>query len=263
MLKGLYSSASGMLSGMNRQTVLSHNISNIETPGFKQVLLSMADWKKTPVSSVVDPSTELPYASSFYPAINSQTLSYLGQLGLGVYNPPSTTDFSQGSLETTSQPLDMAIQGDGFFYVQTPSGNRFTRDGRFQLDANNNLVTVDGYFVLDKSGGKISLPSNDVSVQTDGTLYAGGTAQAQLGVFSFTNPETDLVREENMFVAVGAPTTGDSKVYNSVLESSNVDMTQTAAQLITVARSYESSQKMVTQQDTILNKAISTLGQYS
>jgi flagellar basal-body rod protein FlgF len=263
MLKGLYASASGMLSGMNRQTVLSHNISNIETPGFKQVLLTMEDWKKTSVSSVVDPSTELPYVGSFYPAANSQTLNYLGELGLGVYNPASTTDFSQGALETTSEPLDMAIQGDGFFCVETPNGNRYTRDGRFQLDANGNLVTVDGYYVLDKSGSRISLTSSDVSVTTDGTLYVDGKAGAQLGVFSFADPNTDLTREENMFVAVGTPLTGDNKVYNNVLESSNVDMTQTASQMLTIARAYESSQKMVTQLDTVLSKTISSLGQFS
>lgn len=263
MLKGLYAAASGMVSGMNRQTVLTHNITNLNTPGFKQVMLTMADWKKTSVSNALDPTSQFPYSSSIYPGANSQTLKYLGDLGLGVYNPPETIDFSQGALETTSQPLDMAIEGDGFFHVRTPDGDRYTRDGRFQLDSNNNLVTVDGYYVLDSSGNTITVPAGDMTVKTDGTLVVGDQNVARIGVASFANPQTDLVRDMNMFIAQGAPQTSTSRVYNSVLESSNVDMTQATTQLLAIGRAYEASQKMVTQQDALLNKVISSLGSYS
>ena len=262
MIKGMYSAASGMLSGLNRQTVLTHNLSNVNTAGFKQAMITMDEWKTTSVSDVVNVTNQAPYLSSIYPGADWQTLNYLGQLGLGVYNPDETIDFSQGPLENTNQPLDMAIQGDGFFRVRTPDGDRYTRDGRFQLDSANNLVTVDGYFVLDSSGAPIKLSSSDVTVKTDGTMYINGQSAGQIGVFSFANTATDLVRDENMFIAVGAPQTGSSEVYNNVLEGSNVDIGQAATQMLSIARSYESAQKMVTQQDSLLNKTISSLGQY-
>ncbi|MCE1252997.1 MAG: flagellar hook-basal body protein [Anaerolineae bacterium] len=262
MLKGLYSAASGMLSGLNRQTVLTHNLSNVNTAGFKQVMITMDEWKKTAVNDVVNINDQAPYLSSVYPGSDSKSYNYLGQLGLGVYNPDETIDFTQGPLETTNQPLDMAIQGDGFFRVRTPNGDRYTRDGRFQLDAANNLVTVDGFFVLDDTGNPIKLANSNVSIKTDGSLFVDGQSAGKLGVFSFTDPNVDLMRDENMFVAVGTPQTGTSQVFNNVLEGSNVDMTTAATQLLSISRSYESAQKLVTQQDSILNKTISSLGNY-
>jgi flagellar basal-body rod protein FlgF len=263
MLKGLYSAASGMISGVNRQAVLTHNITNLNTPGFKQVLLTMEDWKKTQVSDPTNFSTSNSILPRIFPTLAVQGTNPLGQIGLGVLNPAETYDFSQGALTTTNQPLDMAIQGDGFFEVQTPNGNRYTRDGRFHLDSNHNLVTVDSNFVLDQNGNKITLPNGEVSVKGDGTISVGAQQVVKLGVFSFANPKTDLTRDENMFVAVGTPLASTGQVSNNVLESSNADLTSAMAQMLSIGRSYDAAQQMVTQQDTLLGKSISTLGRFT
>jgi flagellar basal-body rod protein FlgF len=262
MLKGLYSAASAMISSMNRQAILTHNITNMNTAGYKQVVLTMEDWKKTQVSEPVNPSPT-GNISSIFPSLAVGGVSSLGQIGLGVYNPPETYDFTQGALQTTGQPLDMAIQGDGFFKVRTPDGDRYTRDGRFHVDSNHHLVTVDSFFVLDKSGSPITMPNGDVSVNPDGTILAGGQTAAQLSISRFANPDTDLTRDENTFVAVGTPLASTSQVLNNVLESSNADMTTAMADMLTIGRAYDAAQQMVTQQDSLLGKSITTLGRFT
>jgi len=263
MLKGLYAAASAMISGVNRQAVLTHNITNLNTAGFKQVMLTMEDWKQTQVSEVTNSSLKTNYPPIF-PSLAVQGVTNLGEIGLGVQNPAETYDFSQGALQTTNQPLDMAIQGDGFFKVQTPAGDRYTRDGRFHLDSNHHLVTVDGNFVLDKNGNQITLPDNsNISVKGDGTITAGTQIKAQLSISSFANPKTDLTRDENMFAAVGTPIASTGQVFNNVLEGSNADLTQSMAQMLSIGRSYDAAQQMVTVQDTLLGKSISTLGRYT
>jgi flagellar basal body rod protein FlgG len=263
MLKGLYSAASGMISGVNRQAILTHNITNLNTPGFKQVLLTMEDWKKTPVSVATNSSANNTNLPPIFQGLSVGGVTSLGELGLGVLNPPETYDFTQGALQTTNQPLDMAIQGDGFFRVKTPNGDRYTRDGRFHLDSNHHLVTVDSNFVLDQNGNQITMPDGDVTVKSDGTLVAGTQQVTKLGVFSFANPTTDLTRDENMFVAVGTPLASSGQVSNNVLESSNADLTQAMAQMLSIGRSYDAAQQMVTQQDSLLGKSISTLGRFT
>jgi len=262
MLKGLYAAASAMISGVNRQAVLTHNITNMNTAGFKQVMLTMEDWKKTEVSAATNgtTSTNLP---PIYPTSPFLGVTSLGEIGLGVLNPPETYDFSQGALQTTNQPLDMAIQGDGFFKIRTPNGDRYTRDGRFHLDSNHNLVTVDSFFVLDKSGTPIKMPDGDVTLSPDGTIVVGTQTVAQLGINSFANPKTDLTRDENTFAAVGTPLASTSQVNNNVLESSNADLTTAMAQMLSIGRAYDAAQQMVTVQDGLLGKSIASLGRFT
>ena len=129
MIKGLYSAVSAMVMNAARQQVLSHNIANMETPGFKQIFTSVNDFMQK----------QAVYANGA-----SGSPNYVGTLGLGSQIGREFVDFEQGALQETENPLDFAIrQGNGFFRVQTPDGVRYTRDGRFLRDADNNLVTVE------------------------------------------------------------------------------------------------------------------------
>jgi len=129
MIKGLYSAVSAMVMNAARQQVLSHNIANMETPGFKQIFTSVNDFMQK----------QAVYANGA-----SGSPNYVGMLGLGSQIGREFVDFEQGALQETENPLDFAIrQGNGFFRVQTPDGVRYTRDGRFLRDADNNLVTVE------------------------------------------------------------------------------------------------------------------------
>ncbi len=227
MIKGLYSAVSAMVMNAKRQEMLAHNISNMQTPGFKQVMSSVEDFIKTPV--VYSPGGIL----------KENMLQYVGMLGLGVQSGPQYTDFSQGALDLTGNPLDLALQGDGFFTVKTPLGTRYTRDGRFLRDAQNNLVTVDGNMVLGQNGQPIKLPDGDINVAADGTLNSGATVVSKLGIAFFQNPDQELVRSEgNLFSGPAQPTgKGAPQLAQGALESSNADPTSLMTEMSDIAPS--------------------------
>jgi flagellar basal body rod protein FlgG len=188
----------------------------------------------------------------------------LGDLGLGVETIDPVTDYVDGALRQTGEPLDLALHGAGFFRVQTPDGERLTRDGRFLRDADGTLVTVDGYQVLDAAGAPITLADGTVAVAGDGTLTVDGQAAGQLGLASFADPEAELARDPargNLFIAAGQPTGQEQgTVVQGYLETSNINPAQLMTQMVSVGRAYEAAQMLVQTQDELLGRAISTLG---
>jgi flagellar basal-body rod protein FlgF len=249
MIKGLYSAVTAMVMNAARQQVLSHNISNMETPGFKQILTTAQDFMQD----------QAVYSNGY---TLKGDIDYLGLLGLGTQIGEEFIDFEQGALQDTGNQLDLALEGNGFFTVDTPDGQRYTRDGRFLRDADNNLVTVDGYQVLDDAGQPIQLPDGDISVAPDGAISVNGTAVATLGIGVFTNPETELQHTEGNLFTGPAASTGEEvpRVVQGYLETSNANPSQLMTQLVEVARSYEAAQKLVQNQDELLGKAIASLG---
>ena len=249
MIKGLYSAVSALVMNTAKQQLLSHNIANMDTPGFKQVLVDATTFMQD--QQVYSQETS-----------SGQNPSYLGLLGLGTQVADEYVDLSQGTLDNTGNQLDFALQGNGFFTVKTPDGTRYTRDGRFIRDAKNNLVTVDGYQVLDDTGKAITLPDGDVSVASDGAITVAGKAVAKLGIGEFAKPETELKRTEgNLFTGPAASTGKDvPQVVQGAIETSNADPARMMTQLSEVARSYEAAQKLVQNQDELLGKAIQYLG---
>jgi len=253
MIKGLYAAASAMVANLTRQSTLSHNIANMDTPGFKQILISLDDF--------MDTSVLLPQES----AAAASNSKYIGELGLGTQTDLDTTDFSQGGLRETGEELDFAIHGDGFFRVMTPNGERYTRDGRFSRDIDGNLVTVDGYKVLDEAGSEINIPLGTVSVAGDGAIQVDGADAGKIGIASFVDPQTELTRDVgNTFVADGAPTGEEfGAIQQGYLEMSNANSADLMTQMVSVARAYEAAQRLVQSQDELLSKTLTYLGKYS
>jgi flagellar basal-body rod protein FlgF len=246
MLKGLYAAVSAMVASINKQALKAHNIANLTTPGFKQLYTTLQEAQKTEV---------------FPSGQNSQnkTSQSIGYLGLGVMTTETRSKFSNGALQETRQSFDFAIQGDGFFRILTPDGERYTRDGRFIRDANNNLVTIDGNRVLNSSGVSILIPNGESFVDTSGGILMNGTKITQLGIAEFNQPETQLQKDGgNLFVALADPslTTFNTTIHQGYLEMSNVNVVD----LMISAKTYEAAQKMVQTQDELLGKSISTLG---
>ncbi|MDD5369516.1 MAG: flagellar basal-body rod protein FlgF [Anaerolineaceae bacterium] len=250
MIKGLYAAASAMLAGVERQQSLAHNVANLETPGFKQVLSTLEDFMQAPVTGT-SPS-----------GLFSST-QLLGRIGLGVAAAPDTIDLSQGGLRTTDNPLDLAIQGNGFFVLRTSQGERYTRDGRFIRDAAGQMVSVDGYPLLNTNRQPIQVPDGSFSVSPDGSLSVDGQALGQLALVNFADPAAALVREgNNTYQASAAPTQDKlGLVQQGALEMSNANPAQLMAQMVEVTRSYQAAQQMVQNQDELLGKSISSLGQ--
>jgi flagellar basal-body rod protein FlgF len=250
MIKGLYAAASAMLLNLDRQKTLAHNSANLETIGFKEIFSSANDFEQTSV--VFSPGN-----------ITGSRLTRIGNIGLGAQYGEEMTNFDSGGLKSTGNMFDLAINGNGFFRIQTAAGERYTRDGRFIRDANNQLVTSEGNKVLDSNGQPITLPVDaDISIAPDGTISTSTQQIGKLGVVVFDNPGQDLERTgDNLYNATGTPNpTAVYDIQQGFLEMSNVNVSRLMTDMILVENAYNAAQKMVTTQDSLLGMSISTLG---
>jgi flagellar basal-body rod protein FlgF/flagellar basal-body rod protein FlgG len=164
---------------------------------------------------------------------------------------------AQGALQQTGNPLDMAIEGEGFFQVQTPNGIRYTRDGGFHRAQNGQLVTAAGEPVLSAAGQQISVPPGEVSVGANGVLSVAGGAVATVAVVTFP-AGTQLTPEgANRYIAPNGITPVPSKkaaVHQGAIEAANQDVIQGSLDLIVMQRQAEMMQKALTVFHTEFNK---------
>lgn len=171
-------------------------------------------------------------------------------------------DLEQGGLRFTNGKFDVAIQGEGYFLIETPQGQRLTRAGHFQLNAQSELITSAGYRVLNAGGGTIQIPeeATNVSIAGDGTISFDGQIIDQLGV---VQTEGQLSREGNsMFAAEdGFQQVEEPRVVQGALEQSNVSPVLEIARMIEVQRAYEAGQALIEREDDRIAKFISTLRQ--
>jgi flagellar basal-body rod protein FlgF len=161
------------------------------------------------------------------------------------------TDFSQGLLQNTSNPLDVALSGNGFFTVNGPSGPLYTRNGSFQVGSSGNLSTSDGYAVMAQGGGAIPIdPSLPVTVTPEGDVQQSGVSVGQLDLVSFADTTVlakqgnNYFRNTNASVIPAAAT--DIEVHQAQTENSNVNTAGSAVQLVGVMRQFEMLQKAIT-----------------
>jgi len=229
---------------------LANNLSNMQTIGFK--------------ADDVAQLTALP---------ESDTQGYTEQI-TGARLPGSSTsllpvaaytDFSPGPARTTGNPLDVYIDGEGFFAVETPVGTRYTRNGCFAVDSEENLVTQQGYKVLGE-GGPIQISGKEVTVDADGNVIVDGEQTGKLKIVAFGNPQSLVKAGENLFrsVAGAAESTPETvRVQQGAVEGANVDAIRIMTEMIEVLRGYESYQKTVQTLDSVESKAVNELGRVS
>ena len=171
-------------------------------------------------------------------------------------------DLEQGGLRFTNGTFDLAIQGEGYFLIETPQGERLTRAGHFQLNAEAELITDTGYRVLNAGGGAIQIPeeATHVSIAGDGTISFDGQIIDQVGV---VQPEGQLSRAgDAMFAAEeGFQPIEEPRVVQGALEQSNVSPVLEIARMIEVQRAYEAGQALIEREDDRIAKFISTLRQ--
>jgi flagellar basal-body rod protein FlgG len=220
MDSGLYIAAQGMLVEQQRQDQYANDLANASTPGYKSDRTTQADFGSLLLS-------------------NTLTGQPVGSISTGLRVSGVVTDLTPAGVNQTGQPLDFAIQGNGFFAVQTPQGVRYTRDGRFSESASGQLVDAQGNDVLSQSGAPIPVGAN-------GTV--AGTA---LGVFNLTGAAK---QGNNLFT--GTPTGGATgSVLQGALEDSSVDPIHTMVDMIASLRAYESGQKAISSIDETLNQS--------
>ena len=171
-------------------------------------------------------------------------------------------DFSNGALSKTGAPLDVAIEGEGFFLVSTPRGERLTRAGSFNLNTQGGLTTQSGYSVLDQSGAPITIPTeaSTLTIAEDGVIAADGALVGQLAIA--TAPATALVREgDNLFRSVAAVTPAStSRIRQGFVEESNVISVMEITRLIEVQRAFELNQQIISEEHDRVSRAVNGFG---
>jgi flagellar basal-body rod protein FlgF len=251
MIKGLYSSFTAMEAAWRYQDVLANNIANADTAGFKREFAKLQS----------HPDVLLSQHAPVPAPISARIQQVVGQIGTGTFVADFATDFGQGMLRTTGNELDFALE-NGFFQVEAGDGTVYsTRDGRFGRDANGDLVTSQGLFVLDENGQHINLPSTAVSVTTDGVIQDQGGDIARLSIVDFTPGQLQRAGEAH-FIATGegqAPIGGPG-IRQGLLEGSNSILVEEMTSLLAVQRTYQANQRVFSVLDGTLEQAAGQLG---
>jgi flagellar basal-body rod protein FlgF len=225
MERGLYIAASGMLAELRRQDQIANDLANAATPGYKS-----------------DRSTQQSFGQLLL--ANQRTGQTVGALGLGVQIDETTTDWSPASLRQTDEPLDFAIQGEGFFAVRTGDGVFYTRNGQFTLSPQGILTTARGDIVMSQNGTPIQAGPD------------GKVDPAAIGIFNVAGPR----KVGDNLVAGNAAGQATGQVQAGFLEGSGADPARSMVDMIASFRSFEASQKVVRTLDETLQLAASKVG---
>jgi flagellar basal-body rod protein FlgF len=254
MIRGLYTAASGMMTAMRRMEMVTNNLANAQTTGFKQERTATSTFAEALIQ--VD-GTPAPLAPN----------PPLGQMGMATVSEEPLLDFTQGALQESGRNLDMALEGPGFFTVQTQEGTRYTRDGAFTRDANGNLTTTEGDLVMGEDGNPITIPGGRIQVEPDGTVQVADQTVGKLAVVEFNLDQPLRKVGNNQFATRNdgdqphAATT--SAVRQNFIESSNVDMAGAQTTMLELQRAYDASQRMVQYQDELVGRAVNDIARPS
>lgn len=223
---------------LDQLDVIAGNIANSDTTGFRR---------------------EVTVFSEYVKAVGGET----GSISMATVRA-RFTDTTQGVIGATGAPLDVAIEGDGFFLIETPEGQRLTRSGAFTTDVNGALITLEGNFVLDDGGGQIFIPpdAESVLIGPDGTISVDEQQVAQLGLVTVEEPAR-LRHAGGVLLEADQPLlpVDDARVAQGFLEASNVNPLIEITQLIEVQRAYELGQSLIERESERSDRLIQTLGQ--
>ena len=257
MLRSLWSGASGMIAQQTHLDVVSHDLANVNTAGFKKIRTDFQDLlyqiNREP-GTPVDPDSMIPTGV---------------QVGLGTKVTGTTRMFSQGSLQVTDNPTDFAVTGEGFYQVMMPDGTiAYTRDSNWKIDSNGQIVTHDGY-LLEPA---VTVPQNSheftvsqlgkITIKVPGNLEAEEIGQLELA--RFVNPAGLKAIGRNLFLQTGASgepvigTPGEDNfglIEQNTLEMSNVQVVEEMVEMIVAQRAYEANSKTITTADELLRIA--------
>lgn len=253
MIRGLYTAASGMLTKQAQQEALSNNIANMNTAGYKKDKLIMQSFDEMVIQSIEGKSK------------TSSRIKTVGSMEFGVGVDEVKTYFTPGVIEETGRSLDFAIDGEGFFTLEDAEGNqKYSRDGRFQIDNEGYLVNSQGYRVLGEIDGAvmpIQLNNADISLNPDGS-FQSEEGRVKLSITRFADMSTLAKESANCYISKDQSGEQDtvSKVRQNSLERSNVDMIEAITDMISIMRSYESSQKVIQAMDETLGKTVNEVG---
>jgi flagellar basal-body rod protein FlgG len=245
MLDALTATEASMLNDVERMRAISHNLANVSTAGFKREMIV-----SRPFTQYLNLAAPGSMPASAFTVTQPQ--------------PAAFTDHRVGTLKFTANPLDVAMEGNGYFTVMGESGPLYTRQGNFHLDAQGRLVTASGLPVLGKDG-EIRLNTPQPVIDSDGNVFEGEQMVAQLQVAGFPEPDSLIGLGQGLYSAseARAPEQTDLiRVRQGYLEASNVALTDEMIRMIETVRHFESSQRVLQSYDSMLDKSINIIGEF-
>ena len=276
VIRGIYTAATGMTVQMSRLDQVSNNLANVDLNGYKR---DTAVFKAFPEMLIRRLNDDGVYE---FPVGSVETGPMVGRIGTGVELNEVFTIFSQGAMKETENPFDLALEGDGFVAVQTPDGERYTRNGSFLLNEDSWLVTKEGHLVLGENG-PIKVKKNNFVIDQRGNVWQNATFAAddgrlvsleenewenmeQLDRLKLVNVERPryLTKEGASFwnvtresgPAVVAEGEARPKVRQGFLEGANVNVVTEMVEMIEVNRAYEANSRMIQTEDALMGKLI-------
>ncbi|MDL2288422.1 flagellar hook-basal body protein [Oscillospiraceae bacterium OttesenSCG-928-F05] len=245
MLRALYTSGTAMMVQNKRMNVITNNITNVGTVGYKSDELLSRSFRDMMITRINDPYVER---------------SAVGPHNTGIHIDLINTTFEQGPLSATPRETDLAIVGDGFFTVETPDGPRYTRAGNFNKDADGLVCTPEGYPLLGENG-PIVVPGEEMTVDEMGNVFSDGAFVDRVRVGSFEDNQILRKGGENLYYTYDGSEPGPSnaQVKQKMLEGSNVDVTDETVRMIEVSRAFETNQRIVRMLDETLQKAVNEI----
>ncbi len=234
MDNSIYVALSKQSAAETQMDAIANNIANANTSGYK--------------------SEDLAFTTYLHKSGKGE-ISFAKQAGMVRNN-------SQGTLETTGNPLDLAIQGEGYFGVKTPQGERYTRAGNFTLNDQGELVNSDGYKVVDQAGQSLQFQPEDrqIKVYSNGRVEVDGEERSTIGIYKL-NPNSLTKEGSNLYSSSEtATTTDESRIAQGMLENSNVNPIVEMTKMLSVQRDYERTSKFINSIYDLQENAIRTLG---
>ena len=255
MIRGWYTGASGMNAQQNRLDAISNNLANVDTAGYKRDIVVSKSFPELLIRRTnADGVYEIPNGMG-----SADAAPVIGKLGLGVETNESYIDFTQGSFKLTNTSTDIALSGKGFYTIETPNGERYTRNGDFFIGKEGILETKDGYLVLGENG-IIKLENDRFMVNQDGVILSeDGEEIDRFKVVRFDNERYLQKMGESLYSTndIAGPAhiaEGNERpvFIQNYSETSNVNVVNEMVQMIEVNRAYEANQKTITSEDSMM-----------
>lgn len=254
MIRGLYTSGTGMRTQMQRLDVISNNLANVDTMGYKKDDTITSSFPDMLMSRISDTKN------------NIKRPTPIGNVTLGSRVDQIYTDFSQGALVRTDENFNVAIQGKGFFVINTPEGEeRYSRDGAFIIGVDGQLQTQDGNHLMGQNGiltlnEDFLARGNEVRIDDNGDLIINGQFVDTIRMVDFEDHSTLDKIDDSLYQGNGDQIPFEGKLVQGFLEGSNVNSVAAMVDMITVSRTYEANQKMIQVHDMLMGKAVNEIG---
>lgn len=276
MFKGFYTATTGMIAQQRRTEMLSNNIANASTPGYKADQSTVRAFPNMLLSAI-----EKNGKANLQNGFNPMSVQQIGTLGTGVYMQETIPDYTQGQLVQTDLKSDVAlvdeylpVRGDGsrtgglYFRLQTDGQEAYTRNGNFTVDSQGSLVTSGGNYVLSTTGEPIRVTSDDYTITEDGRVLENNELIAQIDVAYVEDPDRLIKQDNGLYYTedgnelISAYDDNDIafSMRQGYIEQSNVDAGSTMTEMMSAYRSFEANQKMLQAYDRSMDKAVNEIG---